>query len=74
MGYRVFNYTDDILASGDVYRTRKEAGAFIKKFRERFKGQGYYRDNRWNKIDPEDIDLEIIPEDFNPFQRGKDES
>jgi hypothetical protein len=65
--YMVFNYTDDIYASNDVFKTKKEANDFIKSFRKRYEGQGYYRDNRMNKIDIEDIDLMVIPSDFNPF-------
>lgn len=66
-GYMVFNYTDDYYATDNVFTTKKEANNFIKEFRNRYKQQGYFRDNRMNKIAIEDIDLEIIPSDFNPF-------
>lgn len=52
----------------DGFRTMNEARKFIKEFRERFRQQGYYRDNKWNKVPIEMIDLEIIPFDFNPFK------
>jgi len=68
-GYMVFNYTDDYYASDNVFATKKEANNFIKEFRNRYKQQGYFRDNRMNKIAIEDIDLEIIPSDFNPFRK-----
>jgi len=67
--YMVFNYTDDIYASNDVFKTKKEANDFIKSFRKRYEAQGYYRDNRMNKIDIEDIDLMVIPSDFNPYKK-----
>lgn len=68
-GYKVFNYTDDIYASPDTFRTKKEAKEFIAAFRKRFDTQGYYRDNRGRKLKPAEIDLEIIPEDFSPFRK-----
>ena len=68
-GYMVFNYTDNLYANYDIFATKKEANNFIKEFRNRYKQQGYYRDSNMNKIDVEDIDLEIIPSDFNPFRK-----
>ena len=58
--YMVWNNTDNISTHHDFFTTIKEAKEFIKNFRERFKQQGYYRDNRWNMIAPENIELEII--------------
>ena len=69
-GYMVFNYTDDIYATDEVFKTKKIANDFIKKFRSRFSKQGYYRDNQMNKIDVQDIDLLVIPSDFNPFGKA----
>jgi len=66
-GFMVFNYTDDIYATDEVFKTKKLANDFIKEFRNRYSKQGYYRDNRMNKIAIEDIDLLAIPSDFNPF-------
>ena len=43
--------------------------AFSQEFRNRFVNQGYYRDNRMNKINIEDIDLLAIPSDFNPYKK-----
>ena len=67
-GYMVFNYTDNLYATDEVFKTRKLANDFIKKFISRFAKQGYYRDNQMNKIDVEDISLMIIPSDFNPLK------
>lgn len=69
MQYLVFNYTDNIYASGQTFTSKSAANKFIKEFRDSFKAQGYYRDNRWNKIAPKDIDLVIIPPAhiFSPF-------
>lgn len=72
-GYRVFNYTDNIYASPDIFEKQKGAKAFIAEFRNRYKAQGYYRTNRHEKIDINNIDLEIIPANFNPFN-GKYEN
>ena len=69
--FQIFNYTDGIYASPENFTSKKAAKKFIQEYRERFKTQGYYRDNQWNKIDPKDIDLEIIPSDFSPFSKNK---
>lgn len=68
-GYNVFNYTDNIYATDEVFKTEKLANDFIKEFRNRFSKQGYYRDNQMNKIDIKNIDLLAIPSDFNPFRK-----
>jgi hypothetical protein len=69
VGYNVFNYTDNIYATDEVFKTKALANKFIKEFRSRFSNQGYYRDNRMNKINIQDIDLLVIPSDFNPFKK-----
>lgn len=69
-GFMVFNYTDNIYASPDVFSNKTKANEFIAQFRKRFEGQGYYRDNNWNKMAPKDIDLLAIPTDFNPFKKN----
>ena len=66
-GYKVFNYTDNLYATDETFDKMKDAKAFISMFRGQFDKQGYYRDNKGNKIAPKDIDLEIIPADFNPM-------
>jgi len=71
-GYMVFNYTDDIYASNDVFKNKTEANNFIKEFRKRFENQGYYRDNRMEKVAIEDIDLLAIPKNFNPYKKMAD--
>jgi hypothetical protein len=71
-GYNVFNYTDNVYASDEVFKTKKLANNFIKEFRNRYSKQGYYRDNQMNKIAVEDIDLLAIPSDFNPFGKYED--
>jgi hypothetical protein len=72
VGYNVFNYTDNIYATDEVFKTKALANKFIKEFRSRFANQGYYRDNRWNKINVQDIDLLAIPSNFNPFKKFAD--
>ena len=71
-GYHVFNYTDNIYASAEIILTKKEAKEFIRKFRKRYSKQGYYRNNRLEKINPKHIDLEIIPADFSPFRKSNE--
>lgn len=69
VGYNVFNYTDNIYATNEVFKTKALANKFIKEFRSRFSNQGYYRDSRMNKINIQDIDLLTIPSDFNPLKK-----
>lgn len=57
--YSVWNWTDNISATAKTFSSKKAANDFIKEFRDRYKQQGYYRDNRWRKIAPEDIELEV---------------
>tara|TARA_Y100000592_G_scaffold101114_1_gene185604 strand:+ start:1558 stop:4521 length:2964 start_codon:yes stop_codon:yes gene_type:complete len=70
-GYKVFNYTDNIYASDETFTSVANAKKFIKDFRKRFEAQGYYRDNRQNKISPNHIDLEVIKSSFNPYRFAK---
>jgi len=72
VGYNVFNYTDNIYATDEVFKTKALANKFIKEFRSRYANQGYYRDNRMNKINIQDIDLLAIPSNFNPFKKYAD--
>lgn len=67
--YKVFNYSDNLFATDETFKTKALANAFIKEFRKRYIKQGYYRDNNMRKIKPEDIDLLAIPSDFNPFKK-----
>ena len=70
IGYQIFNYTDNVYATAETIYTLKKAKKFMREFRKRYKKQGYYRNNRWEKINPKDIDLEIIPADFHPFNKS----
>lgn len=56
----VFNYTDGVTASHDTFPTKKQAVAFIKKFRERFKMQGHYRTSRGRNIGINAVDVRAI--------------
>lgn len=58
--YIIYNGTDGITASPCTFTSKKKAQEVIEKLREGYRHQGYYRDNRWNKIAPEDIDYRII--------------
>lgn len=57
--YLVWNATDSISTHPDFFDSIEKAERFIKEFRDRFRQQGYYRDNQWNKIAPENIQLII---------------
>lgn len=59
----IFNATDGITASPKTFRKVETAEKHIKKLREGFrKNQGYYRDNRGNRISPDEIQYEVIPQ------------
>lgn len=57
--FDVWNGTDNIPATPILFDTKDEAESFCNDFRKRYEKQGYYRDNQWNKIAPEDIILII---------------
>lgn len=57
--YKIWNDTDDISASMETFATKELANAEIVKLRDRYRKQGYYRDNGWNKIDPDDIQYRV---------------
>ena len=67
-GYMVFNYTDNLYATNEVFQTKNDAKRFIDEFKKRFVLQGYYRDSNMNKIDINDIDLYVLDADFNPYK------
>ena len=50
-GYMVFNYTDNLYATNEVFKTKNDAKRFVDEFKKRFVLQGYYRDSNMNKID-----------------------
>jgi hypothetical protein len=62
MRYLVFNATDGVYASPDIF-TRPEAEAFIAEFREWFTQPGYYKTSEGKYIRPAQIDLQL--EEFN---------
>ncbi len=60
--YMIWNGTDGITADPMTYPSKKAAQDRIDAIRKIFKnGQGYYRNNRMEKIAPEDIDYQILP-------------
>ena len=67
-GYMVFNYTDNLYATNEVFQTKNDAKRFIDEFKKRFVLQGYYRDSNMNKIDINDVDLYVLDADFNPYK------
>ena len=68
----VMNLTDGIPASLEPM-SREEAEEFKKNFPKRFKAQGYYLTSGRERIKPEDVKLEIQPDD-EPNLDGMEES
>jgi hypothetical protein len=62
--YIVLNVTDGITASPEEF-TKAQAERFVKNFPKRFKIQGYYRNNRMEKMNPNDVVLKVIPSGEN---------
>jgi len=60
MEYIVYNQTDGIIASPDSFKSPVEAEVFITNFRKRFRFQGFYLTSDMIKIDPADVELEIV--------------
>jgi len=59
--YRIWNGTDNIPCDFcRTYTSKKKVTERIEEMREMFrKVQGYYKDNRGNRIAPEDINYQI---------------
>jgi hypothetical protein len=74
--YVVWNNIDNIATHPGAFDTKEQAEQFSKEFVMRFQGQGYYRDNNWNKISLEELPnyLEIIDEKDFLKQFTKNES
>ena len=67
-GFIVMNRTDGFTASGEVFETREEAQEFVDNFPKRYEAQGYYRNNNLEKMNPQDVELEII--DVEEYAKG----
>jgi len=57
--YSVWNNEDDLSTHQNYFTSKKQAEMHEESFRNRFKQQGYYRNNRREKVALEDLDLEI---------------
>ena len=58
--FLVFNETDGILVhTGPI--TRSSAERLIRQFRARFRGQGFYLTARRERINPEEVQLSVVP-------------
>jgi len=58
--YMVYNKTDRISAAPFEFDTREEAEEYKKEFPKRFEHQGFYKTFSGERIDPEDVELEIV--------------
>ncbi|MDE2492232.1 MAG: hypothetical protein KGM24_15395 [Elusimicrobia bacterium] len=61
--FALWNETDQVFASHDLFETVAEAETYAEKFRARFAGQGYYLTKDWHRIDPADVELHVVPAD-----------
>lgn len=59
IAYTIWNEHDNIMASPDIFKSIEAVQEYCKQYRDRYRKQGYYRDNRWNKIPPDEIQLDI---------------
>jgi hypothetical protein len=57
--FGLFNDTDGIPATDQVFTSRAEGERAAAAFRDRFRIQGYYRDSSGNRIAPDDILLAV---------------
>ena len=60
MKYKIFNQTDQVLASPIEFNNRDAAMRHIENLRDKYRVQGYYLTSDRHKIPPEAIDYEII--------------
>jgi hypothetical protein len=58
--YQLFNETDGLPASPETFKTREQAEACAKRFRERFAVQGYYLTAGGERIPPREVRLVVI--------------
>jgi hypothetical protein len=66
--FSIWNDTDNIPATIEVFDTKAKAEKRINDLRDNFrKTQGYYRTNRWEKISPDDIQYRVINLKFSKF-------
>ncbi len=64
MGGKVFvlhNRTDGVPASPDEFESVEAALRYADSFRQRYAAQGYYLTAEGYRIDPEDVELEVLP-------------
>lgn len=60
-GVRVYNATDGVFFDPRVFATKAEAWAAAEEHRAAYRRQGYYLTADGLRIDPETLDLEIVP-------------
>lgn len=58
--FNVWNMTDKICASHNAMSS-SQADQFIKSFPKRYGAQGYYRNNKGEKMNPSDVELLKLP-------------
>jgi|CXWL01.1.fsa_nt_gi hypothetical protein len=61
MKYQLFNETDQLLASQNIFDSEEKAKAYADTLRQRFLAQGYYLTTRGTRIRPEEVKLIVVP-------------
>lgn len=61
--YIVMNDTDGIIASPDIFSSKKEAQTYIDNFSKRYDNQGYYLTSNRKRINPKSVRLRITESD-----------
>lgn len=60
-GWGLWNATDHVFADPRTFATREQAVEAAAQFRARFKVQGYYKTAEGLRIDPSEVELEVVP-------------
>ena len=61
MKYRLFNVTDQLLASPNTFGTTEKAEAYAEQLRQRFVAQGYYLTSSGVRIRPNEVKFIVLP-------------
>ena len=63
-GFTVFNSTDGFFATPIAFKSIELAVAWIVEFRNQYRRQGYYSTSDRTRISPDEIELDILPPNF----------
>ena len=60
-GWALWNVTDGVFADPAVYPTKEAAADAAARFPERYRAQGYYKTADGLRIDPREVEIEVVP-------------